>query len=64
MQPQPGEEQHDESDGEAEDEPRAEVDHLGVGVAPGTTHLGYIPLTSSHHNNLQKNQPHHRQFMF
>lgn len=33
MQPQPGEHQHDEGDGEAEDEPCAEVDHLGVGVA-------------------------------
>lgn len=43
MQPQPGEDQHDESDGEAEDEPRAEVDHLRVGVPPGTTHLFQNP---------------------
>lgn len=39
MQPQPGEDQHDERDGEAEDEPRAEVDHLRFGVPPGTTTL-------------------------
>lgn len=48
MQPQPGEDQHDERDGEAEDEPRAEVDHLRFGVPPGTTHLFQIPHTSFH----------------
>lgn len=35
VQPQPGEDQHDDGDGEAEDEPRAEVDHFCVWITTG-----------------------------
>lgn len=35
VQPQPGEDQHDDCNGEAEDEPRAEVYHLCIRIAAG-----------------------------
>lgn len=52
MEPEPGEDQHDESDGEAEDEPGAEVDHLCVRVASGRTQVGHTgdPVSTLHHN--------------
>lgn len=37
MKPQPGEDQHDDGNGEAEDEPRAEVDHFCVWITTGKT---------------------------
>lgn len=37
MQPEPGEHQHDDGDGKAEDEPRAEVYHLCVWITAGKT---------------------------
>lgn len=37
VQPEPGEDQHDDGDGEAEDEPRAEIDHLCVWITTGKT---------------------------
>lgn len=37
MQPQPGENQHDDGDGKAEDEPCAKVDHLCVWITAGKT---------------------------
>ena len=32
VQPQPGEDQHDDGDGEAEDKPCAEIDHLSIWI--------------------------------
>lgn len=37
MKPEPGEDQHDDGDGEAEDEPRAEVYHLRIWITTGKT---------------------------
>lgn len=48
MQPQPGEDQHDDGDGEAEDEPGAKVDHLCIRITAGKIETAALNHTQSH----------------